>query len=254
MSENWGDLAKSQTDAETIEEAIDRLIQAHDDDPDAHLETGQSLQSHKASEIIDHLANSIVRDKLEFDRYTIDCDFQTIDLWTGDGHYYLESPNEFQVGPDVGIDETALAVLTTGDAFQDQCNFDKSPNWFARIYVEDVSLMLAHIGMFDDDFVSGIGFEISGSKLYAVWFDDEDEKQTYEILSIPDYSAYICRFYYDYSTTTLYFYVNGALVHSIVVSPATVVSKYCSIFVKNVTSAQTILYVSNFHFDADPQI
>ncbi len=61
----WGDKPKSQVDPQLITEAITQSIQAHDDDPDAHLETGQSLQSHKASEIIDHLAESIVNDKIK---------------------------------------------------------------------------------------------------------------------------------------------------------------------------------------------
>jgi len=34
---NWGLLEKSQTDNETIEEAIDRLITAHNDDANAHI-------------------------------------------------------------------------------------------------------------------------------------------------------------------------------------------------------------------------
>ncbi len=62
--DSWGVLPKSQTDNETIEGAITRLIQAHDDDPTSHLDPGQSLQSHRASEIIDHEAYSIVSDKL----------------------------------------------------------------------------------------------------------------------------------------------------------------------------------------------
>ncbi|MFA5080875.1 MAG: hypothetical protein WC472_04630 [Candidatus Paceibacterota bacterium] len=60
----WGNLAKSQTDAEKIEEAIVRLITEHNEDETAHLGAGQSLQSHKAAEIIDHLAESIVEDKI----------------------------------------------------------------------------------------------------------------------------------------------------------------------------------------------
>ena len=60
----WGNLAKSQTDAEKIEEAIVRLITEHNEDETAHLGVGQSLQSHKAAEIIDHLAESIVEDKI----------------------------------------------------------------------------------------------------------------------------------------------------------------------------------------------
>lgn len=61
----WGNLEKSQIDNETIEEAIARLIQAHEDDPNAHVETGESLHSHKAAAIIDHLALSIVTDKIK---------------------------------------------------------------------------------------------------------------------------------------------------------------------------------------------
>jgi hypothetical protein len=62
---NWGELTKALDDNETIEEAIARLIAVHDDDPDAHLGENGSLLSHKGSEIIDHLARSIVADKIE---------------------------------------------------------------------------------------------------------------------------------------------------------------------------------------------
>jgi hypothetical protein len=61
----WGQLAKSQTDPEKIEEAIARLIAEHDANPEAHLGEGGSLQSHKMSEIIDHLVESIVADKIK---------------------------------------------------------------------------------------------------------------------------------------------------------------------------------------------
>jgi len=64
MPEIWGNLPKSQTDNETIEQAIDRIILEHNNDEESHLGVGQSLQSHKASEIIDHLASSIVADKI----------------------------------------------------------------------------------------------------------------------------------------------------------------------------------------------
>jgi hypothetical protein len=60
----WGQLAKSQTDPEKIEEAIQRLINEHNADPEAHLVEGGSLKSHKMAEIIDHLVNSIIADKI----------------------------------------------------------------------------------------------------------------------------------------------------------------------------------------------
>lgn len=62
---NWGLLTKSQVDNEKVEEAIARLILVHEEDEDSHLGVGESLQSHKASEIIDHIAESIVNDKIQ---------------------------------------------------------------------------------------------------------------------------------------------------------------------------------------------
>jgi len=61
----WGLLAKSQVDNETIEDAIVRLITEHNESEEAHLGAGQSLQSHKASEIIDHVVDSVVSDKIK---------------------------------------------------------------------------------------------------------------------------------------------------------------------------------------------
>lgn len=60
----WSGLQRATTDPTTIDEAISEAIIAHGDDPDAHLGTDQSLQSHRASEIIDHLAESVVNDKI----------------------------------------------------------------------------------------------------------------------------------------------------------------------------------------------
>ncbi len=60
----WGNLLKSQISTEKIEEAVARLIQSHEDDANAHVEVGESLYSHKASEIIDHIASSIINDKI----------------------------------------------------------------------------------------------------------------------------------------------------------------------------------------------
>lgn len=60
----WGNLARAVNDPTLIDEAIATAVQAHDDDPDAHLEAGQSLTTHRAADIIDHLAESVVNDKL----------------------------------------------------------------------------------------------------------------------------------------------------------------------------------------------
>lgn len=68
----WGALLKSQVDNETIEQAIARLIEGHNNDAEAHIAELQSLFDHKNSEIIDHLAESIVTDKLAAEAVTSD--------------------------------------------------------------------------------------------------------------------------------------------------------------------------------------
>jgi hypothetical protein len=51
-------------DAETVEGAVNRLVAVHEADETSHLGVGESLQSHKAAAIIDHIAGSIIEDKI----------------------------------------------------------------------------------------------------------------------------------------------------------------------------------------------
>ena len=69
--ETWGLMPKSQIDNETVEEAIARLIATHEADPDAHLGSGESLENHRANEILDHLAGSVVDDKLSMSEISL---------------------------------------------------------------------------------------------------------------------------------------------------------------------------------------
>lgn len=60
----WGLLARSTEDATTIDEAISDAIDVHNEDPDAHGLADQALEVHRVSEVIDHLAESVVNDKI----------------------------------------------------------------------------------------------------------------------------------------------------------------------------------------------
>lgn len=84
--ETWGQMAKSSDDAEKVEEAISRLIAEHEADPSAHLGAGESLEAHRANEVIDHPASSIVADKLSFNEYVLSMPFTTLDgIFNGGG-------------------------------------------------------------------------------------------------------------------------------------------------------------------------
>ncbi|MCX6743524.1 MAG: hypothetical protein NT116_04780 [Candidatus Parcubacteria bacterium] len=81
----WGMVPKSQSNPDTIDDQIDADIIAHNADESAHLAAGQSLQSHKAAEIIDHIAGSVVADKLArvlSDGLLFREDGRTFDVWS----------------------------------------------------------------------------------------------------------------------------------------------------------------------------
>ena len=123
----WGSLSKSQIDPETIEEAIDRIVDEHNDDEESHLAVGQSLQSHKASEIIDHAAQSVVYDKItKYQSWNLP--FESIDGYsTSIGGNGSITPNfqalEFMV-PDTDEDEVRIWV---GEVYNVTPSIAKNP-------------------------------------------------------------------------------------------------------------------------------
>jgi len=60
----WGIISKNQIDPERVEAAIARIIAEHNDDEQAHVGEGRSLDQHKVSVIIDHVVASIIADKI----------------------------------------------------------------------------------------------------------------------------------------------------------------------------------------------
>ena len=129
----WGDKPKSQIDSTTVDEEIASLIEAHNDDEDAHLESGQSLQSHKASEIIDHLAYSVLRDKLAFDRFTIDTVFESIDAWVTSGNVYIAGINALAVATAASLNAEAYAYIGVTDITDTQSYYSQSPEMQVRV-------------------------------------------------------------------------------------------------------------------------
>lgn len=113
--EIWENMPKNQGDSEKIEEAIDRVIGEHNDDENSHVEEGQSLTSHKAAKVIDHIARSVVGDKLNNidDVFTAES-FEIVDT------YNYSSPNDIitVTGASWVADELIgkIVVMLSGDA------------------------------------------------------------------------------------------------------------------------------------------
>lgn len=140
---NWLNLSKDALDPTTIGEEIAAQIVDHNDDADAHLGDGQALESHRAAEIIDHLAESVVNDKIQqFARsYValvgtgIEGDFDTIQsavayadgigggtIFIAPGEYYLSGAVELPVSINFETADSETVIIhggyTSGDYFK----------------------------------------------------------------------------------------------------------------------------------------
>jgi len=228
MPETWGLLPKSQVDDELIEEAIARLILEHNEDETAHLGTGQSLQSHKASEIIDHVVASIVADKikngevtvdkLNWDRNLITTEFESLDGWKQGGVgtetiTVILGGTKLETGANNG--DTAYIACVPAYGFGENPNFDKKPYLQVRAKVMDFGYAETHIHIGYYGFQAAahdyIGFRIDQNKIYAVCRKSADSETAVDItgsLSAEDSHDYAVEYV---SSTSVKFYIDGTL-------------------------------------------
>jgi len=174
---NWGPLEKSQDDSEKIEEAINRLIAAHNDNPDAHTGEGQSLQSHKTSEIIDHAVKSIIADKIgefevllskiTFDKFYYTNHWDDIGNWAqygvgtitnGPGYLYLESGS--------GANGTKR-ILANNDLTP--ADFDKNPIFETELTANYDTNIISYFGVGSFWDAKMVGFKIQNNAVYGCW-------------------------------------------------------------------------------------
>jgi hypothetical protein len=224
----WGQLAKSQIDSEKIEEAIARLIAEHNADPEAHLVEGGSLKSHKMAEIIDHLVNSIVEDKIgnrevgilkvKVDKYYIRPTFETIDVFNvvyeGIGSNVYPWINSIQVrsGTAAGnktylFHEHPLFAVDSGK----EPHFEVGADFSADSDVIDVAFGIG----FDNPFsttMAQVGFiwKSSVRKLYAKYKGTGNYTES-EITGFNPNIKNIFRVELSSDGETAYFYVNDVL-------------------------------------------
>jgi hypothetical protein len=224
---NWGLLTKSATDSETIEEAIARLIQAHDDDEESHLETGQSLQSHKASDIIDHLADSIIADKIArfsvglsnffSDRSFLVSAFESLDGWEQDSNGLGSvSQTLFCVFLKTGVvsgDYRSLYVECAN--FAGVFNYDDDLVFQTTFEPTEATSQTIFLTLGNPDAEDRyVGFKVADDTLYAVARNYDDETSV-ELQSIAVDTRYSLRVELLPATNKALFYVNQTLVGEI---------------------------------------
>jgi hypothetical protein len=254
---NWGMLSKSQSDNETIEEAIARVVEEHNEDEASHLETGQSLQSHKASEIIDHLAESIVIDKFEknfYNKQSIVGALQSLDNFTFSGY----SCNAYLSGVQLTTNTTLnnLAELYAKANTDFDCQFDNNPILEIAAKVWGQGTYEAYFGLgdrsgsYDECFA---GFKVVSGTLYARTYSTTSGDETLtEIAGITVTNFNYYRVEYTEGVNCK-FYVNGVL--SATITTDLPDGENAEIFYSSVKTTQTLkqayLRLKPFNFRQD---
>lgn len=216
MADTWGFLPKSQVDPETIEEAIARLIAEHEADPQAHLGSGEALETHRINEVIDHPAGSVVADKTSRSQL----------LWTSNfGEYAKWYSNNVHVDdwPIMMLPESnAVAGKSTfangiGGVFGNVYSFTKDFQFQTTCYFEELSgseyfmfgFGVMHLAQYD-----GFGFKINSSG--AQCFVKNHSGTTNVSITKPSDSVnHVYRVEFNHTDNTFYFFIDGAFVASI---------------------------------------
>jgi hypothetical protein len=229
---NWGELTKALDDPETIEEAIERLILAHDENPDAHLGANGSLLSHKVSEIIDHLAGSIIADKfgkfaleasqLDYSGQRLTADFENLANY--EKHYTPSGGGAYSEG--VG----AVSIYSAGSenavaSFGIRCGYpslDTRLNPFFEFYIEDTADKDMDINVYSggyDDItytrpLFGMRYSHTDNKIYLfVLYGTPGSVVEHKWdTGLTDYNKHFFRVEYDYDNATLSLYQDSELV------------------------------------------
>lgn len=211
----WGMLAKSQTDPETIEEAIARLISAHEVDPESHIGAGKSLENHKSATTIDHPVLSVAPNKLErnfFNKMVIATSLQSLDAFT-----IQSAETELNLGG-VWLNTSDVlnnqAYLADGNTMGLELEFNNDPILDCQLKFYTGTNHDIYFGLGDQALTSDgpfIGFKINNGVLSASVWDENGENESTSVISgitVTDFNKYRIEYVHGVGA---YFYVNDIL-------------------------------------------
>jgi len=246
----WGQLAKALDDQTTILQAIASLIATHNSDGSAHLGPGGSLQTHAASEIIDHLAESVVRDKLKFDRFQIDDSFFTLDAWGKTDGVELLAVSAVQIL--TAASSSDFQRLSLGDLIggSTQANRSQNPVWETGVIYNQITNQISYVGQISPEDQSGFGFKIVNATVYCVYFDHSGAEHLTSVSTITAGSLLKLRCEVP-NGTDVNFYVDGNLVLTITAIACDDVGDFMLYTIQPSANQAKTMWVRFLHFDAN---
>lgn len=246
----WGLLEKSQVDDETIEEAIDRLITAHNDNANAHIGAGKSLNTHKTQAIVDHPKRSLYRDKSAFDRFQIDEHFASIDAWTKSAGVTLPQIAEMNITTTNVANNLQFARIRYGDSTFETENFEQQPVLEVMVMFSHAPNIIAHFEMGDFDDIMGYGFAVHDGNLYVAWYDDDENYHEEQVFGI-DFTDYH-RYRIDLSDgVNAIWYIDNVQKKTLAFINSRAKTNYVQFYIKTLVNLSKTIYVQSVHYDED---
>lgn len=221
----WGQLQKSQDDSETIEQAIFRIVEEHNNDPESHLNEGESLSEHKKDDVIDHPPNSVVADKWSASELRANISSRITGSYLSDGLVIPTGVNEFTLqieDEDPGPQVLFSGFIANTHSFIPGLNFDHD-------FVLDCAFAFVDLGAVEE-FYFGLIYNLFGFGSIDLdrgiyWRSIDDELRIVvrdgvnEVISPPISSTLTTmsyyRLHYDFSSKTLFAFVNGVQVSAL---------------------------------------
>jgi hypothetical protein len=252
--EVWGIMPKSQNDAEKVEEAVARMIEEHNNDPEAHLGTGQSIEVHRTQEMVDHPAGSFAVDKFAFARVIMTC-FESLDAWT-----------KFTTGTGTIESQLGSANLRTGSTSNSFSAINVVPDgfigfnlakaffWRATLRYSSASGFNSYFGLgdiVDESDFNGFGFSLTNGDLSAWWANFEDIG-TIPIDGIDPTIAHTYEVRYLPLPLQVEFYIDGNRVGFLddFDSPE-MTDPYATFTIRNTVSSLKTLYITDFMYQQE---
>jgi len=224
----WGFISKNQIDPERVESAIARIVGEHNDNEQAHIGEGRSLDQHKLSDVIDHVVASIIADKiadgevivskLNWDKFLITAEFESLDGWEQGGVgtetiTCVLGGTKLKTGVVDG--DTAYIRCRPSIGFGINPNFDKKPLFQLRLKLMDKGFAETHIHVgsawFQAAAADYIGFRFDQDKIYAVCRQSVSGETATDITGTIDSESFHDYKVVYYSTSKVEFYIDGDL-------------------------------------------
>lgn len=216
MPDVWGLLPKSQDNPETIEEAIARIVGEHNDDETAHTGAGQSLAVHRESEVIDHLAGSILADKQSAIQRQVTNAFVGASTMSSIGDFSVEGVGAVRLYVEYGaVNHSQLSADYSGGGIV--LNTDVDMYYQALVFFDLSNTSYTSYWGFLLGSASnsvGFGFNVRSNTLRAHVSDGTHNSEV-TISGIDRTIPHTYRAFYIAGEGQFYFYIDGALVAQI---------------------------------------